>query len=352
MWDPRAPAATRPVAPEPEVPTGPDVPPGPHPPAGPRARRPFSRRVLPVVLLLVGGVLGFATDELLHAQRERAARQALDLRVEISPESGGTTQQVRGDGLGLSRVLTLHNAGPRQVQLREAALLGGPMTAPVFSAALPAGERADLELSTHLDCVVGSAPVVAPPGSRLSVRAQTGAGERVVDLPVPAAVLEDLQDRAGRLCGVVPVSSALSGRQDSERVRDGRLVLGLSLTSATTSRVRLLAVAADLSGLQAAVRVGGRPARLPVTLPSVTSARFRVPGASGEPLAVEVELRPTDCAPLRRALVALPSDEGPATDPDLPLLQLTYDVEGSAEQGVLRLPDRGGVRELVASTCG
>ena len=340
MYDPRTQATAQPRERRAERPA-------PRQPAGPRARR-----ALPVVLLLAGVVLGAGTDELLHAQRERAERQALDLRLEISPESGGTTQQVRGDGLGLGRVLTLHNAGPRQVQLRGAELLGGPMTAPFLSAGLPAGERADVELSTHLDCAVGAAPVVAPPGSRLRVRAVTGAGERAVDLPVPPAVLQDLQDRAAQLCGVVPVSAALSAGADDERVRAGRLVVGLALTSATTSRVELSGVDADLDGLAVAVRAAGRPARLPLTLPSVASARFRVPGASGEPLRLDVELRPTDCVALRRALAALPSDEGPPSDADLSLVRLSYGVQGAAEQGVLRVPDRGGLRELAASACG
>jgi len=340
-WDPRTQTTAQPREPRAE-----------HTVTRPTSR-PRARRVAPVVLLLAGAVLGYATSELLHAQRERAAQQALDLRVEFSPESGGTRQQVRGDGLGLSRVLTLRNAGPRQVQLRGAELVGGPMTAPVFSAGLPAGERVDLELQTHLDCVVGAAPVVAPPGSALRVRALTATGERVVDLPVPPAVLQDLQDRAAQLCGVVPVSSALSAGSESERVRGGRLVVGLSLTSATTSRVRLAGVDADLSGLAVAVRVGARPARLPLTLPSVTSARFRVPGASGEPLRVEVEVSASDCVALRRAVVALPSDEGPPPSGEsLSLLRLSYDVEGAPEQGTLRVPDRGGVRELLASSCG
>lgn len=338
MRDPRAQAPALPAAPPPEA--------GPAP--GPVRSRIPARAAL--ALLLVGGALGFGLAELLQAQQERAAEraaaEALDLRLEPGAELFASTQQDEGDEVGLSRQLRLRNAGPRAVQLLGAELVGGAMASPALDRRAPAGELVDLELSTRLHCTAGTQPQVAPPGSVLRVRARTGAGERAVDVALPERVLADLQDTGGRLCGYVPVSQALVAVVDSELVRGEQLLLRISLNSATASRLRLVGVDLGVPGLRASLGAGGRPARLPLVLARPALAGPLLDGGFGEPLRLDVDLDVTDCQALREAV-----QPAPPHDPQ-PLLLLGYDVEGAGERGSAALGDQGGLSQLLTSACG
>jgi len=335
VTDPRAPAPRA----EPEAAPAPA-------PAPARAR---VGRAPAAALLLCGAALGFGAAELLHAQRERAAEraavEALDLRLETASEFFGSTSRGADGEVGLVRDLRVRNVGPRPVQLLGAELVGGSLATRSVDRRVPAGEPADLQLATRLHCTPGTQPSVAPPGSVLRVRARTAVGERSVDLPVPEAVLQDLQGTAGRLCGYVPVSRALVAGVDSELVRGEQLVLRLSLSSATAAPLRLLGIDLQVAGLRATVLEDRRPVRLPVQLESPALIGL-VDGGFGEALRLDVDVDVTDCAALREEVDQITL--GGTT----PLFLLGYEVEGEDEQGSTLLDDRGGLDPLLAAACG
>ena len=190
--DPRAPSAPAQVAPPPE------------PVAEDRPGR--SRSALPLVLLLVGLAVGAGASELRHAQRARAVEAqgagVLDLRLEGGLQAGGVSAESGPKGISLRRELAVRNVGGRTVRVVDATLVGGAMRGGSLRE-LPHGESWKLVLSGPVRCP-GGPPVYAPPGSVLRIDAQTDAGDRSTELPVPPALLAELQDQAERSCGIVP----------------------------------------------------------------------------------------------------------------------------------------------------
>jgi len=335
--DPRA------RAPEPASPAGPSA---PAPPAG-------RRRVLPAALLVLGIALGAGGGELLDAQRERAAREAagevLDLRLMVDDgrldlSFGGTQLTQPASGVEVGRLLQVRNAGPRPVQVLGAEL--GSYSAPAPAGTTAAGDGVVLDLSTRPVCAPGGPPQVTPAGSVLRLRARIEAGERSVDLPVPDTVLQELQSAAADVCGYVPVSSALGVRTVRGLRQGERLDVRLSLTSSTAARLRLLTLYADVPGFRATLRRGQGRSRLPLTVPAASGNAETVGGTPDEPLLLDVELRVSDCGAVRDSLAGLVPGSG------LPLLALTYDVEGFPEQGSSSVSGLSGLRELVDDTCG
>jgi len=295
-----------PRAPSPRLPA-PDAPAPDRADADGRSR---GHRALPLVLLLVGLAAGSGASELRHLQRDRAAdavaavaeaeaAAVLDLRLEAGDPESGSVEQSSGQGLVLRRDLAVRNVGARTVRLLGAELVGSPLSWRSGGRALGHGEDAEVGLAGEVQCPGGS-PDFARPGSVLRVRAETQAGERSTDLPVPPALLADLQASADRDCGVVPVGEAVHLEQVGTALADDRVTLHLQLFVATAAPVDLVDVTSLVPGVRAAVRTGGRPPVFPFRLESRGAWPRIDPGAS-DPLDLQVVLSVDDCSQARRA---------------------------------------------------
>ena len=273
------------------------------PPEEPVVERERTRRgALPLVLLLVGLAVGAGASELRHAQQERAqeaaAAQVLDLRLEGAEDSYGASLAGDARSTVLSRELAVRNVGGRPVRLLGAALVGGALTGEGLSRDLPHGDDGALMLSGAVRCP-GGPPLFAPPSSVLRVRAQTAAGERSTDLPVPAAVLSDLQSAAERACGVVPLSESVFVAEVRSATGGGRVVLDLQAHVASSQPVDLIGLDVLVPGVDVELRTGGRRAELPLRIES-DGPWPRMDGELGaQPVALQAVLRVADCRAVR-----------------------------------------------------
>jgi len=334
--DPQAPSAPRQVAPVPERPAG-------EPPSGGRAGR--RRAALPLALLVVGLAAGYGVAELRHAQAERVAEAAatgvLDLRLETVQEDGTSAEGVAG-GVVVRRDLSVRNVGGRPVEVLSAELVGGPMASRGRGAVLEHGDSWPAVMVGPLTCPGGS-PAYAPAGSVLRVRAQTGAGERTTELPVPAPVLEELQRAADRSCGVVPGEEAVRAEPGGYTVEEDRATVDVQVFLRSSAPVDLLRAESGHPGLRVAVRSGGRPPVFPYRLgdggtwPRVEDAQL---GLSE----LQVVLTVQDCGPFEGAGPTTPLGEGP-------LVLLGLQVGGEDREVLADVYDPGVLRELVDRAC-
>lgn len=259
------------------------------------------RGVLPLVLLLVGLAVGAGGSELRHAQQERvreaAAAQVLDLRLEGAQESYGASMSSDARTIVLSRDLAVRNVGGRPVRVLGAQLVGGAMASGGIGRDLPQGDDGTLVLSGAVRCPGGS-PRFAPPASVLRVRAQTAAGERTADLPVPAAVLAEMQSTADRTCGILPLEESLRVQEFRSLASRGRLAVDVEVGVASSEPVDLIAVDVLVPGVHVELRAGGRRTELPLRLDSA-GPWPRPDGPFAEPVLLQAVLRVADCRALR-----------------------------------------------------
>lgn len=335
--DPRA--AQAPPGPPLHVPDVPDV------PEVPPTRRPAGRGALPVVLLLVGLAVGAGASELRHAQRDRAAEAlgagVLDLRVEgLGTDFGGMQVEDSARGVVLRRELQLRNVGGRSVRVLDATLQGGAMRGG-SARDLPHGEAWRVALSGEVDCP-GGPPVYAPPGSMLRVRAQTDAGDRTVELPVPPAVLEELQGQAERACGIVAPGDAVVAQPLDVQVGEDSVEVDVAVVVASSAPVDLLDVSTGYPGLRVAVRTGGRPPVFPFRLPS------------GGPFP-RTDIGATLTSTFQAVISVEDCDLVPGADGQPygggSLLQLMLRVGDTAGDVMTEVYDPGGVDQLVQRVC-
>ena len=330
--DPRAPSAPPYLASLPEA-----------APVGPAARR---GPALPLVLLLVGLAVGAGAAELRHAQRDRAreaaAASVLDLRLESAGDYGAMTEGGSGDVV-LRRDLAVRNVGGRSVKVLAAELVGGPMTSRGSSRVLDHGDSWQAAMAGPVTCPGGSPPY-APDGSVLRVRAETGAGERTTDLPVPPPLLQELQSTADRACGLIPAEEAVQAEPADFTVGEDSASVDVQVYLRSSAPVDLLRAESGYPGLRVAVRSGGRPPVFPFRL-AQGGTWPRLDGEQLESSALQVVVTVEDCGPLR--------DPGPG---DVPigvgsLLRLALLVGGEGRELGTEVYDPGVVQQLVDRVC-
>ena len=330
--DPRAPSAPAQTAPPPEP-----VPPPAEPAGGGRPAR--SRSALPLVLLLVGLAVGAGASELRHAQRDRAAEAlgagVLDLRLESGLQEFGVQAQTDQKGVSLRREVAVRNVGGRTVRVVDATLVGGAMRGG-STRELPHGEAWKIVLAGPVRCP-GGPPQYAPPGSVLRINAQTDAGDRSTELPVPPAVLAELQREAERSCGIVPPEEAVQAEPFDVAIDGDRATVGVGTYVRSSAPVDLLRVETDVPGLEVAVRAGGRPPVFPFRLDSDgTWPRLGDQVSEGSRLQLVVTVG--DCDALR-------------TPPASPLARLTLRVGDAPQELTAEVYDPGVVQPLLDSAC-
>lgn len=323
--DPRAPSAPAQVAPQPEPVVD-----------APRAR---SRSALPLVLLLVGLAVGAGASELRHEQRDRAAEAlgagVLDLRLEGGLTEFGVQAQSDQEGISLRREIAVRNVGGRTVRVVDATLVGGTMRGG-SPRELPHGEAWKVVLAGPVRCP-GGPPQYAPPGSVLRIDAQTDAGDRSTELPVPPALLAELQGEAERSCGIVPPEEAVQAEPFDVSVDGDRATVDVGTYVRSSDPVDLLRVETDVPGLEVAVRADGRPPVFPFRLDG-GGTWPRLGDQLSEASSLQLVVRVEDCDALR-----LP--------PSSSLARLTLRVGDSAQELTADVYDPGVVQSLVDSAC-
>jgi hypothetical protein len=310
---------------------------GDDPPLGARRLpRPSARAA---ALLALGAVLGYAVAEV------RTDRLGEGDGGVLALESGGISQgrfydvATLGDGrLAAAVPITLINAGPRPVALREVVLEGTG-----FAAQDVEGRRLEPRATTNvvllraIDCDQLEAGRTAVPP--LVVTALTDAGEREQRLTptIEPFTLSGEMNRAA--CGRVPPGEALVVTSEQVRYepRVARVELVVRNGSADVLTVRDLR---PLQGLQLRLLdEQGQPVALPLRVPAGDFTQPRSPFGDDLPrLRLTAEVTIPDCSQLLRAN---PFEGGPLVE---------VDVDGGLGSGTAFFGDGSGVLDRLRRT--